>query len=260
MSAAIEDNLDQFIKTVGTFQSMKGSLDTNFYNGLKTIVNKAMNQVSDHTGEYLHNLHKHQPDEDTLLKIIDNVPSCLSYEDAYGNLPIISAVVSEESVQYVPLLAKEGVKHNVGGDDARGGLLFGDENVLDLLTCTGNCNETDDPLYKLYLDGMKKLRKSKLLLREDIQDHDLLYLACDPYALMRFEYLADWCPEGLKTHQYHRLPLIHAIIEYRSINSFSTFLKTALRYHPNDLSRTLISKGRRRENCLRTGIQKVWKG
>jgi hypothetical protein len=72
MSAAIEDNVDQFIKTIGTFQSMKGSLDTNFYNGLKKIVNNAMNQVSDHTGEHLCNLHKHQPDEDTLQKIIDN--------------------------------------------------------------------------------------------------------------------------------------------------------------------------------------------
>jgi hypothetical protein len=111
MSAAIEDNLDQFIKTVGTFQSMKGSLDTNFYNGLKEIVNDAMKQVSDHTGEYLHNLHKHQPDEDTLQKIIDNVPSSLSYEDEdeNGDIPIFSVVMSQESVHYVPLLAKEGV-------------------------------------------------------------------------------------------------------------------------------------------------------
>ena len=78
MSAAIEDNLDQFIKTIGTFQSMEGSLDTKFYNGLKKIVNDAMKQVSDHTGEYLHNLHEHKPDEDTLQKVIDNVPSSSS--------------------------------------------------------------------------------------------------------------------------------------------------------------------------------------
>jgi hypothetical protein len=125
MSAAIEDNLDQLIKTIGTFQSMKGSLDTNFHNGLKEIVNNAMNQVSDHTGEYLHNLHKHQPDEETLQKIIDNVPSSSSHGDKHGTLPIFSASLSKESVHYVPLLAKEGVKHNVDGDDARGGLLVG---------------------------------------------------------------------------------------------------------------------------------------
>jgi hypothetical protein len=166
MSAALEDNLVQFIETIGTFQSMKGSLDTKFYNGLKTIVNNAMKQVSDHTGEYLHNLHNledKKPDEDTLLKIIDNVPSCLSYEDDGGCLPIFKAVEHQESVQYVPLLAKEGVKHNVGGDDARGRLLENDdviENVLKSLVYMGCCRETVDPLC---LDVMKKLRESKPL-------------------------------------------------------------------------------------------------
>jgi hypothetical protein len=213
MSAAIEDNLDQLIKTIGTFQSMEGSLDTKFYNGLKKIVNNAMKKVSDHTGKYLHNLHElgdEKPDEDTLQKIIDNVPSSLSYEDdEYGYyLPIFAASQYKESVGYVPLLAKEGVKHNVGGDDARGGLLLGDP-VLKELTCMGG-SETADPLY---LDVMKKLRESKLLLREDIQDHNLLYHACRPYALMRFEFLAGWCPEGLKIYQYHGLPMIHAIID-----------------------------------------------
>jgi hypothetical protein len=181
MSAAIEDNLDQFIKTIGTFQSMKGSLDTKFYNGLKEIVNDAMNQVSDHTGEYMHNLHEHQPDEDTLQKIIDNVPSSLSHEDKIGFLPIQTALVSKKSVHYIPLLAKEGVKHNVGGDDARGGLLLDENNVLHLLACMDA--GIDD---KSHLDVMKKLRESKLLLREDVQDHHLLLIACKPKTLMRF--------------------------------------------------------------------------
>jgi hypothetical protein len=237
MSAAIEDNLDQFIKTVGTFQAMEGSLDTKFYNSLKKIVNNAMKQVSNHTGKYLHNLHEHQPDEDTLQKIIDNVPSSLSYQgEEFGySFPIFSAVESNESVQYIPLLAKQGVKHNVGGDDARGGLLLGDDdNVLHELAYQGDNSENAD---LLYLDVMKKLRESKLLLREDIQDHNLLYLASVYHrSPMRFEFLAAWCPEGLKTHQYAGLPVIHAIIDFGdSIELFSTFLETALRYHPNDL-------------------------
>jgi hypothetical protein len=80
----------------------------------------------------------------------------------------------------------------------------------------------------LYLDIMKKLRESKLLLKEDIQDHDILYYTCHPeYTPMRFEFLAGWCPEGLKTHQYTGLPLIHAIIQCCSIiECFSIFLKT----------------------------------
>jgi hypothetical protein len=238
MSAAIEDNLDQFIKTIKTFQSMTGSLDTKFYNGLKEIVNKAMKQVSDHTGEYLHNLREHQPNEDTLLKIIDNVPSSLSYEVDGWSLPINSALASKESVHYVPLLAKEGVKYNVNGDDARGGLFswtnINIQNVLHGLV-SGSDDETP------YLNAMKKLRESNLLRKNDIKEHDLLYRSCAPYQKKRFDFLADWCPEGLKTHTYNRLPLIHAVIESSDLSlgviaeCLPVFLKASLKHHPNDL-------------------------
>ena len=250
MSAAIEDNLDQFIKTIGTFQSMKGSLDTKFYNGLKKIVNNAMKKVSNHTGEYLHNLHNlgdEKPDEGTLLKIIDNVPSSLSYQDALGWLPIYSAAISKESVHYVPLFAKEGVKHNVGGDDTRGGLL-GDDNVLRELAYMGDTSQNADPVY---LDVMKKLRKSKLLLREDIQDHGLLHDACNPDAPTRFEFLAGWCPEGLKTHRHRGLPIIHANIQYCPIDRFSTFLENALMHHPNDLGLLFLKDDEGQTACER---------
>ena len=110
---------------------MKDDLDEDYYtdleqivNNVEEIVNNAMKQVSDCTGKYLHslgNLGDKNPDEDTLLKIIDTVPSCLSYEDEDDEIPIQTAALYKESVHYVPLLAKEGVKHNVGGDDARGG-------------------------------------------------------------------------------------------------------------------------------------------
>jgi hypothetical protein len=53
---------------------------------------------------------------------------------------------------------------------------------------------------------------------------------------MRFDFLADWCPEGLKTHTYNRLPTIHAFIKYNDeIECLSVFLKASLKHHPNDL-------------------------
>jgi len=236
---------------------VKDDLDEDYYSDLEEIVSNAMKQVSDRTGKYLHNLHElgdKKPHEDTLQKIIDNVPSSLSYEDDEGCLPIFSASQSKESVQYVPLLAKEGVKHNVGGDDARGGLLENDD-VLTELAYMGYCSETADPLY---LDVMKKLRESKLLLREDIQDDDLLFFASNAETPMRFEYLIDWCPEGLKTHQYRGLPLIHARIKYGSIEEFSMFFKTALRYHQNDLG-LLFQKDRECQTACERAFKKFWK-
>ena len=76
--------------------------------------------------------------------------------------------------------------------------MLGSDKVLQKLAYNGY-GIGGDPLY---LDVMKKLKKSKLLLREDIQDYDLLYHARNPDPSMRFEFLADWCPEGLKTHKY----------------------------------------------------------
>jgi hypothetical protein len=230
MSVATEDPFNNFIKTISTFQSMKGDLDEGFYNGLKEIVNKAMKQVSDHTGKYMHKLHEHQPDEDTLQKVIDNVPPSLSCKDENGTLPIELALLYKESVHYIPLLAKEGVKHKVGGDNGRGGLV-GDHDVLhELVSYTG-----DDTHDTIYLSIMKKLRESNLLRKKDIKDSNLLYWACSIKTSTRFDYLIDWCPEGLKTHTYYGLPLIHAIIDNSIIKRFSTFLEAALKHHPNDL-------------------------
>jgi hypothetical protein len=249
MSAAIEDNLNDFTKTIGIFQCMKDDLDEGFYNGLKEIVNNAMKQVSDHTGKYLLNLHEHQPDEDTLLKMIGNVPSSMSYEDECGDLPIRVAVHHKESVQYVPLLAKEGVKRKVlGGDDARGGLLVANRNVLRFLVSKTGDNTHD----AVYLNVMKKLRESNLLRKKDIKEQSLLYMACDPETQMRFDYLVDWCPEGLKRHKYRGLSLIHAVINDCDIEDFPVFLKASLKHYPNDLG-LLFQKDR-------TMFQKVGEG
>jgi hypothetical protein len=240
MSVATKDPFNTFIKTLSNFQCMKDDLDKQYYADLEEIVNKAMNQVSDRTGEYLHNLHDHKPDEETLQKVIDNVPLSLSYEDKYGCLPIHTTVLYKASVGYVPLLAKEGVKYKVGGDNGRGGLLVVSArtgiNVLQELVST--C--TDDVVY---LNAMKELRESNLLRKKDIKEQDLLYSSCQPGTSMRFEFLADWCPEGLKTHTFYGLPIIHAVIEINDdcidyndkIECLSVFLKASLKHYPNDL-------------------------
>jgi hypothetical protein len=124
--------------------------------------------------------------------------------------------------------------------------------VLTRLALAGGHIDVDP----LYLGVMKKLRESKLFLREDIRDYDLLYWACNPAETpMRFEFLADWCPEGLKTHRIGvhplGLPLIHAKIEHCSIEGFSMVLKTALNYHPNDLGLLFLKDSEGQTACER---------
>ena len=62
----------------------------------------------------------------------------------------------------------------------------------------------------------------------------------------------------LKTHQYRGLPLIHARIKYGSIEEFSMFFKTALRYHQNDLG-LLFQKDREGQTACERAFKKFWK-
>ena len=138
-----------------------------------------------------------------------------------------------ESIPYIPLLAKEGVKHKVGGDGARGGLLLGilddeyDRNVLQALINRGTKGPTHNQVLfdNAMLNAMKELREAKLLRKEDIDEYSLLYWTCRRKCQLRFEFLLDWISEGLKVHGHEGKPIIHAIIENEelSIKHFTMF-------------------------------------
>jgi hypothetical protein len=202
---------------------------------------EAKKKVSAHTGIYLHDLDNTKPDQETLQKMIAAVSLSLSHPNDKGQLPIQSAVWGEHSVGYIPLLAKEGMTHQVGGHDNRGGLLVDDprdkgtrRNVLQLLAnMTNGTNQTTDTAL---LKTMMELRESNLFLKEDIQEYDLLYYACHPGAQLRFDYIIDWDAQGLKNLQHDGLPIVHALIEYREgIEWFQVFFKAALNHYPQDL-------------------------
>jgi hypothetical protein len=239
MSASEDNIVDEFFKTIGTIQSMKGILDNAYYDGIKEILNKANKELTVHTGTYLHDLDSNKPDKEALQKMIAVVPLSLSRTNKHGQLPIHSAMWGRRSVGYVPLLAKEGITHQVGGHDNRGGLLVGDRhdddrNVLQLLA---DLKRGTNPVAvdTAYLNTMTELRQSNLLLKEDIQEYGLLYYACQPGAQLRFDYFIDWDAEGLKNHQRDGLPIIHALVKGLPSDCFKVFFKAALKHYPQDL-------------------------
>jgi hypothetical protein len=241
MAATEDDIVDEFFKTIGTIQSMKNNLDNAYYDGIKEILEEAQKKVTVHTGKYLHDLDNTKPDLDTLQKMNAAVPLSLSHPNDRGQLPIQSAAWGNHSVGYIPLLAKEGRKHQVGGHDNRGGLLVDDphdngrKNVLQLLAAMRD-DTNPVPTDTAHLNTMMELRESNLLLKEDIQEYDLLYYACGPGAQLRFDYFIDWDAQGLKNHQVGGLPIIHALIKYREgIECFQVFFKAALNHYPQDL-------------------------
>ena len=236
-----EDFIDTFYRSIRDLHSVRKSLNKEYGAGLIKILQSAAEDISDHTGKFLHALPEKKPDEDTLQKMVSASPSSLNYKNDKDRLPIQSAMYHPDSICHIPLLVKEGMKHKVGGKDGRGGLLVATLNTgllntlesLVLMTFTRHGNAESGDLYdKACVDIMKKLKDADLLTKDDIKNHDLFYETCRPKGCkQRFEFLCDWCPEGLKDYQWKYLPLIHAVIKYWPIESFAMFLKAATKHH-----------------------------
>jgi hypothetical protein len=135
--------------------------------------------------------------------MIDAVPSSLSYKNGKGQLPVQSALRFESSIPCIPLLATEGVRHNVGGAGKRGGLLVVDpannkrRNGLELIAIM-HFPSNPEPFDTVCLNALKRLKEFNLFLKRDIQDYNLLALSCRTTWQLRFDYLAEMDPEALK--------------------------------------------------------------
>ena len=224
--------------------------DEKFIDDLENVLKIAKIGFVNAAGAALHRVQVTKPSIDTVKELIRSFPNALSvvkeFPDAYKfyhrpmiRLPIHSAVRNIDTIKYLPILAKKGIKLEVGGKGMRGGLLVEDpiddcpsRNTLQLIAHLGD--PSDPILYdSLHLDVLKELRKDKLLLKEDIKEHDLLYWSCHLAAKKRFEYLAEWDPDCLINNKYL---LSFAFIEnFRDLTSFTMYFQTALQYHPKHL-------------------------
>ncbi len=196
-----------------------------------------------YAGSLMHRISSHIKKED-IYEMVMHLPEALSYERDYmyrvvyldedglttdeksfSMLPIQSAVITYgynsetgefhcknlAAVPYIPFLAQEGLKHNVGGDGMRGGLLckdFDGYNVLERLATPRRrisqyrSNLIIDKEFDLVcLDALTKLRESGLFKKEDIQEYGLLEKTFERSTSIReetFRYLVDLDPTSLK--------------------------------------------------------------
>jgi len=112
-------------------------------------------------------------------------------------LPIFGAaweLNGRKSISFVPLLAEEGLKLNIGGEGQRGGLLVEDDARNNVLQQVANAFYFEDSILhdafdSRCLDALKRLRESDLLKKEDIRQYDLLVHSCTKKAKQRFDYL-----------------------------------------------------------------------
>jgi len=226
--------------------------DEKFIDEIKTVLKIAKIGFIDAAGNALHRLHETKPTIDAVKELIQGFPDALSFKNEKNRLPVQSALWrNSAATKYVPILAKEGIKHEVGGRGMRGGLLHADPrdstdhcNTLQMLSSVANMGDADDPIPDdtARHEVMKKLRKGNLLLKQDIRDQHLLYWSCHLDCKMRFSFFAEWDPDCLMTGEYKDLPLYHAIIknyheddEIGDTRKFHLFLQNSLRHHPQHL-------------------------
>ena len=191
--------------------------DDKFINDLKIFFKIEKIGFINATGGALHRLYESKPSIDAVNKLIKGCPDALSFKYEIDQLP---AWVMD-AVKHIPVLAKEGIKHEVGGRGMRGGLLLADPTMTDnwntlQLTVRSGISSDPIPYDTASLDVSKELRKYHFLLKEDIKDQHLLpvYRSYFPFpqSKMRFKYLAEWDPDCLMTDTYKDLPLSQAII------------------------------------------------
>jgi hypothetical protein len=121
--------------------------------------------------QYMHRREHDVNEVETVRVIIEACPEFLTTKNGSGKLPIFSSAHDYPSSSiFVPLLAKAGHQHGIGGLNGRGGLLMDDSrgfNTLQYLTSNPSA------------DTFKALMSTEppLFQKQDVRDHQLLHFA-----------------------------------------------------------------------------------
>ncbi|GFH46504.1 hypothetical protein CTEN210_02978 [Chaetoceros tenuissimus] len=214
--------------------------------------------LSDAFGQSLHNLEVFRPNENAVEKVVEEFPESIAFENDKGNLPIHSTTANDHnisSLKYIPLLAREGVRHNVGGEGNRGGLLGGNisgsRNCLQNLVSTGHLfvQNKDDQSVKI----LKKLKEEGLLVKDDITDHDLIYWSGGEWMVKRFKFFLQWDPNAVVNYSKDDLPLMHHFATDH-FDDFKAVLGVMFECYPNEAGHLF-----QKDNAGITAFEKAWK-
>ncbi|GFH49901.1 hypothetical protein CTEN210_06377 [Chaetoceros tenuissimus] len=227
--STLQSNID-FIKSLYSNKEWK---DEECRDDILEAIEECNQKIEKTFGWSMHKLHLHKPSIEAVEKVAMKFPSTLSYVDVVdGQIPIQSAA-TRDGYEYVPVLAKEGIKRKIGGKDARGGLLLTDPSHdygWNTLQCFINVGDDADEDAER-VNVMKELRRSALILKKDIQEYNLLHVSCYEFTKERCEYLVSWDPDALVETRFRNKPLIHYFVDEKE--SLQLLLKIGFKYHAN---------------------------
>jgi hypothetical protein len=251
MTTSTNDTMD-YTGTENLLRLLKIEMNLSPY--LRDAINekatKFLVDLTEHVGYFLGSgdLDDENQSEDEIRTLVQCVPTSLSYEDEDGDLPIQCAVYHSGGVPFIPMLIEEGMKHNVGGEEMRGGLLYKSlivsQSVLGMLSLISYGTDYNSDVR--YLNVIKRLREMGFIEKEDIKEYNLLWDSCEEGCSKRFNYFADWDPSALKFH-WDEESLLHSrpfVSPRRSaswcIIRFQLALSATLRHYPHELGLLLL--------------------
>ena len=225
--STFQSNLD-FVKSLYFNEEWR---DEDSKNEILEAIEGCNAKIEEAFGRSMFELWNHEPSVEAVEKVVRKFPSILSCKNEHnGDIPI-QHVAGQADSKYIPVLAKEGIKHKVGGEDARGGLLShhldGYFNTLESLSHFGS-----DDAEKVSV--FKELRRLGLLRKNDIQEYCLLEASCFSHCRQRFEYLVSWDPDALIQTRFRNRNLIHYVVDHeeKHDSSIHLLLKAGFEYHP----------------------------
>ncbi|GFH48855.1 hypothetical protein CTEN210_05331 [Chaetoceros tenuissimus] len=211
--------------------------DETCWKDLMKTVQSTEKQLVDAFGKSLHRLGEFKPKESTVETVVKKFPGSMKIKNEKNQLPIQSCIWSTYGAKYIPLLAREGMRHNVGGEESRGGLLtvdpsydHGRMNTLQLVangyTAT---KEFDEGIVKV----LESLKKDGLLKNEDVTEYDLIWYSAWKGCPMRFKYLLQLDPEYISSFVKNGKTFMHHLIHHwRDQCHFKAALKVTLELYP----------------------------
>ena len=226
----------EFTAKLRQFLKVEQNLSDDAREKINVLAKKFLIDLTDEVSEILfHGLYEGALDEEDVRTLVQCSPKSLHYEDSTGDLPIQRAAKSLQKINFIPILALEGAKHNVGGEGMRGGLLRKSKtdnnlNTLQYLVSSYENSGTDGEFSK---NVLAKLRESNLLEKDDVRRYDLLWLSGTHAISSTFQFLVDWDPYAMKHRDNRGRTLLHRLAQDANFNFFLTKLETGLHHFPN---------------------------
>ncbi|GFH55019.1 predicted protein [Chaetoceros tenuissimus] len=180
-------------------------------------------------GEALFSLHESRPPVEIVEKLLEMFPMALNVRNSDGLFPIQFAIDTVRNSKlycnYMHLFVNRscvGQLHKtLRGDEKRG-------TTIQILTFSFLLQND------YILEVIDYFCKQGFITKEDIDNFNLLTRSCHKQCKERFECLARWHKEALKTSRVEDKPLLYNLLSEENFDSVEVFLQVSFQLFPDE--------------------------